>query len=178
MVLDIALYKEFQTSTGHKYRYYTSALAAERTILFVHGFPYTANIWRRHVALFEKLGYRCIVPDILGHGGTDKPRTPQDYCARTSAESMADILTNEGVEQAVVIGHDWGSLIASRVALFFPKRTLALILVAVPYIKPGPFDLDTINIQTEQAFGYSSFGYWHVFMNEKNLLREHVRCKH
>lgn len=174
MVLDRTRYKELQTSSGHKYRYYTSIATTGKTILFIHGFPYTANIWRSHVAFFEKLGYGCIVPDTLGHGGSDKPYNPQDYCARTSAESMVDILNNEGVEQAIVIGHDWGSLIASRFALFFSERTLALVLVAVAYFPPALFDLDTVNSQTEQAFGYAIYGYWHVLMNEKNLIREHV----
>ncbi|CAG9952385.1 unnamed protein product [Clonostachys rosea f. rosea IK726] len=171
--MNIAPRKNFRASTGHTYNYYSSAHADKTTILFIHGFPYTANIWRKHVAYFETRGFGCVVPDLLGLGQTDKPHSPEDYCPKTSAQSLAEILQYEEVQDTVVVGHDWGSQIASRFALFHPERTLALVLVAVPYYPPGSFDLDAVNNQTEQAFGHSIFGYWYTFVNETNLLEDH-----
>lgn len=166
--------KKLCASTGHTYSYYSSVDPGKTTILFLHGFPYTANIWRRHIAHFEDLGYGCIAPDMLGFGGSEKPRSAEDFAAKVMAQSMVDILSAEGVDNAVVIGHDWGSLIASRMAIYHQNRTLALILVAVPYWAPGPLDLEAVNDQTEQAFGFSIFGYWTTFMSEKDLLENHV----
>ncbi|KAH6876793.1 Alpha/Beta hydrolase protein [Thelonectria olida] len=167
-------YKKLCTSTGHSYNYYSSVHPSKTTILFAHGFPYTANIWRHHIAHFEELGYGCIAPDMLGLGASDKPRNAQDFASKVMAQSMVDILSAEGVDKAVVVGHDWGSLVASRMAIYHPTRTLVLILVAVPYWAPAPLDLEAVNDQTEQAFGFSIFGYWPVFMNEKGLLEEHA----
>lgn len=167
-------YKKLCTSTGHSYNYYSSVHPSKTTILFAHGFPYTANIWRHHIAHFEELGYGCIAPDMLGLGASDKPRNAQDFASKVMAQSMVDILSAESVDKAVVVGHDWGSLIVSRMAIYHPTRTLALILVAVPYWAPAPLYLEAVNDQTEQAFGFSIFGYWAVFMNEKHLLEEHV----
>jgi pimeloyl-ACP methyl ester carboxylesterase len=172
--LSHARYKKLCTSTGHNYNYYSSVHPSKTTILFAHGFPYTANIWRHHIAHFEELGYGCIAPDMLGLGASDKPYNAQDFASKVMAQSMVDILSAEGVHKAVVVGHDWGSLVVSRMAIYHPTRTLALILVAVPYWAPAPLDLAAVNDQTEQAFGFSIFGYWPVFMNEKGLLEEHV----
>ncbi|KAL9567465.1 hypothetical protein ACKAV7_008415 [Fusarium commune] len=166
-------YKRLCTSTGHSYNYYSSVHPNKTTIFFAHGFPYTANIWRHHIAHFEELGYGCIAPDMLGLGASDKPYNAQNFASKVMAQSMVDILSAEDVDEAVVVGHDWGSLVVSRMAIYHPTRTLALILVAVPYWVPAPLDLAAVDDQTEQAFGFSIFGYWPVFMNEKGLLEEH-----
>ncbi|KAH7393596.1 Alpha/Beta hydrolase protein [Cadophora sp. MPI-SDFR-AT-0126] len=168
-------YKQVLTSAGHTYNYYTSASPKSKTtILFIHGFPYTSKIWRHQVAHFEKLGYGCIVPDILGHGKTSKPTNPAEYTMPSSAKSMVEILDEEGVERAIVVGHDWGSPIASRMALLYPSRMQALVLVCIAYFKPAPSDYKAINDITEQAFGAASFGYWEVFLNSPELLSEHT----
>jgi pimeloyl-ACP methyl ester carboxylesterase len=101
-------YKTLLTSTSHTYNYYSSVSPASKTtILFIHGFPYTSKIWRHAITHFEKLGYGCIAPDILGHGKTSKPLKPAEYAAPVAAKSMVDILDKEGAKEAVVVGHDW-----------------------------------------------------------------------
>ena len=91
-----------------------------------------------------------------------------------AARSMVDILDAEGVHKAIVVGHDWGSAIASRTAMGYSSRVLALVMVCAPYFKPGPFDVEAMNKMTEQAFGKACFGYWEVFLNEPELLTQHV----
>jgi pimeloyl-ACP methyl ester carboxylesterase len=76
--MNVAPRKTFRASTGHTYNYYSSAHADKTTILFIHGFPYTTNIWRKHVAYFETRGFGCVVPDMLGLGQTDKPHNPEE----------------------------------------------------------------------------------------------------
>ncbi|KAH7321916.1 Alpha/Beta hydrolase protein [Rhexocercosporidium sp. MPI-PUGE-AT-0058] len=172
-------YKQVLTSAGHTYNYYSSASPKSKTtILFIHGAPYTAKIWRHQVTHFEKLGFGCIVPDILGHGKTSKPSNPAEYALPVAAKSMMDILDEEGVDKAVVVGHDWGSAIATRIALLFTVRVQALVMVCVPYFTPGPFDYNALNDMTEQAFGAACFGYWDVFLNSPELLTEHAESFH
>ncbi|KAK0099640.1 hypothetical protein ONS95_013464 [Cadophora gregata] len=170
-----ARYKQVLTSSKHTYNYYSSASPKSKTtILFIHGFPYSSKIWRDQISHFEKLGYGCIAPDILGHGKTSKPKDPAEYSCPVASRSMIDILDAEGVEKAIIVGHDWGSSIASGTAVAYPSRVLALVMVCVPYFKPGPFDLKAINDMTEQAFGAACFGYWEVFLNEPELLTQHI----
>ncbi|KAF7556595.1 hypothetical protein G7Z17_g1291 [Cylindrodendrum hubeiense] len=172
--LDSKRYKSLCTSTGNSYRYYSSTRSQNPTFLFIHGFPNTANIWRGHIAHFEGLGFCCIAPDMLGFGGSDKPYDPQQYVAKSLAQSLVDILDAEKIDKVVVVAHDWGCQAASRLVMYYPSRVASLVLAAVPYYEPAPFDLNTYNDQTEEAFGYSSFGYWDVFAGETNLLSEHA----
>lgn len=93
-----------------------------------------------------RAGYRVIAPDMLGYGGTDKPRAAEEYSTRRLCADLAALLDVVGVHKAVsvpefrthvicdvellamqiVIGHDWGSYIAARFALWHPDRLLAL----------------------------------------------------
>lgn len=48
-----------------------------------------------------------IVPDMLGYGGTSTPLEKELYCGNGLAKDVVDIMDKEGVQKAVVIGHDW-----------------------------------------------------------------------
>lgn len=133
--------KQVQTSAGHTYNYYSSVSPSNKTtVLFIHGLPYSSKIWRHQIVYFEKLGYGYIAPDILGRGKTSKPLDPAQYTGVMNTKSMIDILDKEGVDCAIVVGHDRGANIASRCGLLLPSRVLALVLVCIPYLKPGPLD--------------------------------------
>ncbi|CAI6091522.1 unnamed protein product [Clonostachys chloroleuca] len=176
-ILSGARYRYLQTITGCTYRYCTSAYPERTTVVLCHGFPYTANIWRWHTAAFEKLGLGCIAPDMLGVGGSEKSENPSDYTGQAIAQSVVKIMSADGVEKAVIIGHDWSSVVGSRLALFYPSNVTALVLVAAPYWTPSLFDLDAVNTETEDAFGFPIFGYWDILMNRQNLLEKHKTLK-
>ncbi|KAF8260615.1 alpha/beta-hydrolase [Lactarius quietus] len=107
-----------------------------RTILCVHGFPDIWYGWRYQIGPWVRAGYRVIVPDMLGYGGTDKPRDVEEYSIRGLCADLAALLDVVGVRKAIVIGHDWGSYTAARFALWHPNRLLALGLFSVPYTPP------------------------------------------
>ncbi|CAG9953993.1 unnamed protein product [Clonostachys rosea f. rosea IK726] len=173
-ILSGARYRYLHTITGCTYRYYTSAHPERTTVVLSHGFPYTANIWRWHTAAFEKLGLGCIAPDMLGVGGSEKSENPSDYTGQAIAQSVVEIMSADGVEKAVIIGHDWSSVVGSRLTLFYPSNVTALVLVAAPYWTPSLFDQDAVNTETEDAFGFPIFGYWDILMNRQNLLEKHA----
>lgn len=110
--------------------------SSQRTILCVHGFPDIWYGWRYQIGPWVRAGYRVIVPDMLGYGGTDKPRAAEEYSTRRLCADLAALLDVVGVHKAIVIGHDWGSFIAGRFALWHPDRLLALGLFSVPYHPP------------------------------------------
>lgn len=106
--MDASLYKSTVVSRGYRYSYYASAAQESKpTLLFCHGFPSTANDWRRIVPYFKERGYGLIVPDMLGYGGTDKPTDPVMYTSSKITRDIVDILDAENVDKAIAIGHDW-----------------------------------------------------------------------
>ena len=64
--------------------------------------------------MFTSLPNCCIIPDLLGFGGTSKPTDPQMYAYDLMAQDLVDILDHEGFDKVVSIGHVHGSGLAAR----------------------------------------------------------------
>ncbi|WP_113700515.1 alpha/beta fold hydrolase [Nonomuraea lactucae] len=106
-------------------------------VLLVHGYPDTHELWRHQVAALNAAGYRTIAPTLRGFGGSDKPR---DLAAYDMAEHVVDLLAvldHFGVEQAHLVGHDWGAALAQLVAAHVPDRAVSLSLLSVGHISAG-----------------------------------------
>ncbi|KAJ3145114.1 hypothetical protein HDU89_007530 [Geranomyces variabilis] len=175
--MDLSRYKDIVTSSGQTYHCYHCAPASSKpTLLFIHGFPSTSDTWRHQVAHFEALGYGVIVPDQLGYGGSSKPTEMQPYLGREMAANHVDILNAEGIDKAVAIGHDWGVLVVSRLANYFPERFHAFAFVAASYMAPEPMDLDGLLAQTRQLLGYELLGYWKFFAEDgaDKIIEQHI----
>jgi pimeloyl-ACP methyl ester carboxylesterase len=106
--MDTALYKDITTLRGLNYHcYVVPTRESKPTLLFLHGFPSTSRDWRHQVSFFREKGYGLIVPDMLGYGGTAKPTNVEAYGANLIAKDIVDILDSEGIQKAILIGHDW-----------------------------------------------------------------------
>ncbi|KAK9777144.1 putative AB hydrolase-1 domain-containing protein [Seiridium cardinale] len=149
-----------------KYTYYVSP-SGESTkqhpaLLFIHGFPDSAHLWRKVISELGTLPNKIIVPDCLGYGSTDKPTDTSKYAYHAQADDLADILGNEGAQFTIVIGHDWGSVLAQRTYLHKRELISGVALLNTAYMVPSdqPFDLATVNELTKREWGYPQFSYW------------------
>jgi haloalkane dehalogenase len=80
-------------------------------IVFLHGNPTSSYLWRNVIPHLEGLG-RCIAPDLIGMGDSDKlePSGPDRYRFVEHREHLEELLAKLGVETDVTfVGHDWGS---------------------------------------------------------------------
>ena len=77
-------------------------------------------------ALAER--HTVIAPDLLGHGGSAKPRG--DYSLGAYASGLRDLMAALGHERATVVGHSMGGGIAMQLAYQFPERVERLALVS------------------------------------------------
>jgi soluble epoxide hydrolase / lipid-phosphate phosphatase len=89
-----------------------------------------------------------------------------------------DILNHKKVERVFAVGHDLGSHLLGRLAVYFPEKIEKLSFIAVGYRPPGALvNIDLVNEQTKQAIGYPLFGY-QVFMTRNTdaevILNQHV----
>jgi pimeloyl-ACP methyl ester carboxylesterase len=101
-------------------------------VLLLHGFPQFWWTWRRQLTTLAPAGYRAVALDLRGYGGSDKP--PRGYDLVTAASDAAGLVRSLGEANAVVVGHDWGGLIAWTMAAYFPKvvRRLTIVSAAHP----------------------------------------------
>ena len=84
-------------------------------LLLLHGFPTSSFLWREYVHLFEPW-FRVIVPDLLGHGDSEKPADAPLHI-RAQAGYVRELLDRLGIERFAVIGHSTGGGIAQLLAL-------------------------------------------------------------
>lgn len=113
-----------QEQTGLPIRY---ADRGEGPVLvLLHGFVGSADYWERVVPMLEG-HFRCIVPDLLGHGESDAPTGP--YTIEQLADGVLQLLDVLDIEQAILLGHSMGGYTALSFAERYPERLRAFGLV-------------------------------------------------
>ena len=112
----------------------TYAFGEGPPVLLLHGLGATKVSW---MPLLEPLGerYRVIVPDLPGHGDSDKPKA--DYSAHYYADVVRKLMDVLGTGPAAMLGNSLGGRIALEMAVRYPKRVRALALLgaAVPGLR-------------------------------------------
>lgn len=78
-------------------------------LLFLHGFPTHGYDWHAQVAALRG-DHRCVVPDFLGFGLSDKPR--RTYSVFEQADLIEDVARAKGVTDAALVAHDYGDTVA------------------------------------------------------------------
>ena len=103
-------------------------------VLFIHGIGDDSSTW---LSVLDPLtdGFTVIAPDLLGHGGSARPRA--DYSVAAYACGMRDLLATLGVERVTVVGHSLGGGVAMQFAYQFPDRCERLVLVGSGGVGPG-----------------------------------------
>ena len=107
------------------------------TVLLLHGWPESWYSWRHQIPALADAGYHVLAPDMRGFGGSDAPEDVEAYTIQEIVADITGLLDAVGVEQAVVFGHDWGSIIAWQAALLAEKRVRAVGGLSVPYVGRG-----------------------------------------
>lgn len=92
------------------------------------------------IPALQDMGFRVLVPDMIGFGQTDMPRVPPSdistYSWKSSAADMAELLRQLNIPRTILLSHDWGGAIAQRIYLYYPKLVSRLALFCTPYYPP------------------------------------------
>jgi pimeloyl-ACP methyl ester carboxylesterase len=104
-------------------------------VLLLHGFPDSARLWRHQIPALSDAGFRVVAPDLRGFGDSDKPAEVEAYRVHHSVADMSSLLDALGIEQAHVVGHDWGAAVAWALAMMAPERVDRLVVLSVGH--PG-----------------------------------------
>jgi pimeloyl-ACP methyl ester carboxylesterase len=106
-------------------------------VLLAHGFPELAYSWRHQLPELARRGYRVVAPDQRGYGRSSRPAEVEAYDVHHLVDDLLGVLDDLGAERAAVVGHDWGSMVASRLVLLHPDRVLGLVNMSVPHLSRG-----------------------------------------
>jgi pimeloyl-ACP methyl ester carboxylesterase len=107
-------------------------------LVLLHGVGADRGEWTLTAPLLAR-ARRVVAPDLLGHGGTDKPSGPGvDYRIRLLADVVVEALEGmEGLGRPVdLLGHSLGGAVALDVARRFPRLVRRLVLVDAAGLPP------------------------------------------
>ncbi len=111
-------------------------------VIFVHGWPELSISWRHQLPVLAGLGFRAIAPDMRGYGRSSTYDTSDAFTQEAIVADMLELhdhlittapAQTPGREQAVWVGHDWGSPVVWNLAAHHPERCRAVANLCVPY---------------------------------------------
>lgn len=110
-----------------------TAGAGPRLALCLHGFPESSYSWRHQMPLLAQLGFRVWAPDLRGYGASSRPQGVKAYALQHLEEDVAALIEASGAKDVVLVGHDWGAVIAWYYAMFGRLPISRLIIMNVPH---------------------------------------------
>jgi pimeloyl-ACP methyl ester carboxylesterase len=136
-------------------------------VLLLHGFPQNATEWQRVIPALHAAGMRTIAPDQRGYSPGARPAEVDAYVMKECVADAVALLDNLGIDRTHVVGHDWGAVVAWRLAADFPDRVHTLTAVSVPH--PTAFT-DAIDNDADQQRRSSYFGLFRKAGHAEDVL--------
>lgn len=102
-------------------------------LLLLHGFPEFWWAWRHQIAPLAAQGFHVVVPDLRGYNLSDAPQDVAAYHLDTLTADVLALATAFGAERFHLVGHDWGGVIAWRVATLGAERLNSVVVMDAPH---------------------------------------------
>ena len=99
---------------------------ARGTVLLVHGYPESSFMWRHALDALASAGWRALAPDLAGFGDSSPPDEPATW--EYHVDSLERFRVSLGLDDVVLVTHDWGVLIGLRWACDHPGAARALVI--------------------------------------------------
>jgi len=161
------------------------------TVMFVHGAQCDHSVWILQSRYLAHHGYGVLALDLPGHGRSAGPALAR---IEDLADWIPDVLDAAGVEQASMVGHSMGSLIALECAARHPQRTARIALLATAYPMKVSAELldatknnepvaqDMVNIWSHLAYAQypnnPGPGFWVIGENLRLMQRQSPGVMH
>jgi pimeloyl-ACP methyl ester carboxylesterase len=108
------------------YKYHYIDEGKGEVLLFLHGNPTWSFYYRNLIKSFQNK-YRCIAPDHIGCGFSDKPQD-YNYTLSTHIDNLEQLVNSLGLKDITLVMHDWGGSIGMGLAVRQPKLIKRLVL--------------------------------------------------
>jgi pimeloyl-ACP methyl ester carboxylesterase len=111
---------------GRRLHFIDQGDPASRPVLMLHGNPTWSFLWRQVIARLP--GYRCVAPDLLGLGLSDRLPRIGDHSVERHGAAVAELVAALDLRGIILVGQDWGGPIAAQVGAEMPERIAGLVL--------------------------------------------------
>jgi haloalkane dehalogenase len=96
-------------------------------VVFLHGEPTWSFLWRKVIPPVRDAGWRCIAPDLVGFGRSDKPVSQSWYSYDRHTELVVSLLEDLDLRETTLVLHDWGGPIGLRIAVEHADRVARIV---------------------------------------------------
>ena len=114
---------------------HTSGDKKDPMILFLHGFPETAFMWKPLMKAFAQKGYYCVAPNQRGYSEGACPKGKKHYRIDSLVADVLGFAKALNKSQFHLVGHDWGAVIGWNVVYHYPDKILSWTTLSVPHMQ-------------------------------------------
>jgi pimeloyl-ACP methyl ester carboxylesterase len=104
------------------------------TVLLLHGFPQSAEMWRPAMTSLASAGFRVVAPNQRGYTTGASPEDVASYRLPELVSDVIGIATALDARRFHVIGHDWGGTVAWSLAAQHPEQVISLTSISTPHM--------------------------------------------
>src|SRR5687768_9287812 len=122
----------FADSNGVKIHYVT--MGQGPLLVMIHGFPDYWYSWREQMPALSK-HFQVVAIDQRGYNKSDQPQGVENYALPKLVEDVHAVVKHFKQEKAVIVGHDWGGIVAWTFAMTYPDKTDRLVILNLPHPK-------------------------------------------
>ncbi len=97
--------------------------------LLLHGMPTWSYLYRSTIPVLRDAGYRCIAPDHIGFGRSDKVTDPDWYDIARHTSNLARLITTLDLRDITIFVQDWGGPIGLAQVCDMPERFARLVIM-------------------------------------------------
>lgn len=120
----------FVTARGVRVHVAEAGADSAPAVVLLHGFPQHWYVWRQVMADLAA-DRHVIAVDLPGFGWSDP--AAHGYSTAQRVRDLVALLDELGIDEADLVGHDWGARLAFRVALDAPARVRRLVSICEPH---------------------------------------------
>lgn len=122
----------FADSADVKIHYVTAGKGP--LLIMIHGFPDYWYTWRKQMPALAR-HFTVVAIDQRGYNKSDQPKGVDEYKLTKLVGDVSAVIDHFKRKKAVIVGHDWGGMVAWSFAMSFPKKTDRLIILNLPHPK-------------------------------------------
>jgi len=118
-----------EVGEGIRVHYVDVGPAGAPPVLLMHGEPSWSYLYRKMIPVLTAAGHRCVAPDLVGFGRSDKPGDPDDYSYKGHVDWMSEAIFDRlDLREVTFFGQDWGGLIGLRLVAADPDRFARVVV--------------------------------------------------
>ena len=100
----------------------------------IHGFPDYWYTWRKQMPVLAQ-DFQVVAIDQRGYNKSDQPEGVENYTADKLVGDVQAVIKHLGQDKAIVVGHDWGGMVAWMFAMTHPEMLDKLVILNLPHPK-------------------------------------------